>query len=552
MNDSEEMHRLQQRLEACIGELHGVQKEYAGLLESVPDALIFINKEGKIVLVNDRLERLFGYRKEELLGKGLEILMPEPERAEHHKSVLDHFSNLCIRPVGAGLEIHGLKKDGTEFPAEITLFPMQINRELLVAGNIKDITNRKYSERQIEQNYFIQKVISSVLKISLEPIPLEEQLDRILDLILTIPDLALQPMGSIYLVEAEPEVLVLKTARRLRGTGAFCGKIPFGKCLCGRAASERTIVFAERIDDRHEIGYPEEFPHGHYCVPIVSGAEVLGLINLLVKEGHRSTPEEEEFLFSIAETVAGIIERHRVETEKLKLMEQIAQSEKMAALGRITAGVAHEIRNPLTAIGGFTRRLHRKFANGTKEKEYTGFIISEVLRLENILHDVLSFSRGVQLHMEECNLQEIIDEALKIFQESCMEQSITINRSFGDIPLLEADKEQALEAIENLISNAVEAMPVGGTLAVATGREVITGVTYATVKIADTGLGIKEEDLSMIFEPFFTTKLGSKKTGLGLPITKKIMEDHGGFIRVKSKTGEGSIFSLYFPCVPKL
>ena len=95
-------------------------------------------------------------------------------------------------------------------------------------------------------------------------------------------------------------------------------------------------------------------------------------------------------------------------------------------------------------------------------------------------------------------------------------------------------------------------MPGGGTLAVTTSEEVITGVTYATVKVADTGPGIKEEDLSMIFEPFFTTKLGSKKTGLGLSITKKIMEDHGGFVRVESKTGAGSIFSLYFPCMPKL
>ncbi|MDA8085543.1 MAG: PAS domain S-box protein [Nitrospiraceae bacterium] len=549
MNDLEKMQRLQQRLEACIGELHGAQKEYAGLLETVPDALIFINKDGRIVLVNARLERMFGYRREELIGEGIEILVPEPDRAG--KSVLSYCSNPGTRPMGAGLEIRGRKKDGTEFPAEISLFPIEINREPVAAGTVRDITERKHIERQIEENYFIQKVISSVLKISLEPVPLEEQLDRILDLILTIPGIALQPMGSIYLVEEEPEVLVLKTERRLRGTGTFCAKIPFGKCLCGKAASERTIIFAERIDDRHEIRYPGELPHGHYCVPIVSGGEVLGLINLLVKEGHRSTPEEKEFLFSIAETLAGIIERHRAEKEKLKLIEQVAQSEKMAALGRITAGVAHEIRNPLTAIGGFTRRLHKKFADGTKEKEYTGFIISEVLRLENILHDVLSFSRGVTPHMEECNIHEILEEALKIFQESCLEQSIAINRSFGDIPLMKADRELALEAIENLVSNAVEAMPDGGTLTVTTGREVIAGAAYATVKVADTGPGIKEKDLAMIFEPFFTTKLGSKKTGLGLSITKKIMEDHGGFVRVESKPGEGAVFSLYFPSAPK-
>jgi signal transduction histidine kinase len=402
---------------------------------------------------------------------------------------------------------------------------------------------------KIEQNFVIQKTISSVLRMALEPIPFEEQIDRTLDLILKVPGLALQPVGGIYL--AEDEMLVLKASRELPGSmHAFCKKIQFGKCLCGKAAFARAIVFADRIDDRHEIRCPGEFPHGHYCVPLISGGKVLGLINLLVPERHEKTPEEEEFLSSIANTLAGIIERNHVEMDKRRLTEQIAESEKMAALGRLTASVAHEIRNPLTSIGGFTRRLQKRIAEGTKEKEYAGFIISEVTRLENILRNVLAFSRGVMPAKEEFNVHEVIERALRVYEEICVEQSIALNKSFGDVPLLHADRELVLEAVENLVSNAVNAMPEGGTLTVTTGFETVKGTDYLTIEIKDTGRGIAEEDLTRIFEPFFTKKLNAKGAGLGLSITEKIMEAHNGFIRVESKPGAGSKFTLYFPCTP--
>jgi signal transduction histidine kinase len=154
--------------------------------------------------------------------------------------------------------------------------------------------------------------------------------------------------------------------------------------------------------------------------------------------------------------------------------------------------------------------------------------------------------------MEECDVHEIVERALKSYEDMCIEQSIVTERSFCDVSPIEGDKEQVLEAIENLISNAIDAMPDGGTLTVVTDTEVLRGSQYALVKIKDTGKGIPEEDLSKIFEPFFTTKLLLKGTGLGLSIAKKIVEDHGGFITIDSMIGTGSTFSLYFPYKPKL
>ena len=241
--------------------------------------------------------------------------------------------------------------------------------------------------------------------------------------------------------------------------------------------------------------------------------------------------------------------RQQAASELDDFRAQLAEAEKFAALGRMTANVAHEIRNPLTAIGGFARRLEKRVREDSKEKQYAAFIVDEVHRLEGILRDVLSFSRGASNRLSECNLREIVGEAVKIFEETCRDRSITIENSFRDIPAVLCDRERILEAIENLVSNAVDAMPQGGLLTIAVEEEMIKGVPYATVKVSDTGEGIKEENMNRIFEPFFTTKQSPKGVGLGLSIMKRFVEDHGGMVHVESKAGRGSTFSLHLPRV---
>jgi signal transduction histidine kinase len=117
----------------------------------------------------------------------------------------------------------------------------------------------------------------------------------------------------------------------------------------------------------------------------------------------------------------------------------------------------------------------------------------------------------------------------------------------GDVPPIEGERELFLVAVENLIFNAIDAMPHGGRLSVATGTATVNGAAYATVKVSDTGEGIKEEDLNRIFEPFFTTRVSVKRIGLGLSIAKRVLEDHKGWIQVESTVGSGSSFVLYFP-----
>jgi signal transduction histidine kinase len=290
----------------------------------------------------------------------------------------------------------------------------------------------------------------------------------------------------------------------------------------------------------------EHVKRGNYShtVPIASQDEIGRLastFNAMTRELAESREKMENWTRSLEE---GIAEKTQ---ELKKSQDKLIQAEKLASLGRMTADVAHEIRNPLTALGGFARRLS-KIAEGEKEKEYTGIMIAEVTRLEKILSDVLTFSRDARCNLQFYDLEEVVRDTLKLYENLCREHSITIEVIRGDSlkPVL-LDRDQINQAFDNLMSNAMDAMPDGGILSVTAGKEEMHDVTYMFLQITDTGPGIPATDLPLIFEPFFTTKKIGHGTGLGLSITRKIMEEHGGFIQVDSIEGEGSTFTMYFP-----
>jgi len=246
--------------------------------------------------------------------------------------------------------------------------------------------------------------------------------------------------------------------------------------------------------------------------------------------------------------VRDITERKKAEEDKQRLQEQLAQAEKLSALGRIAANVADEIRNPLTSIGGFARRLH-KIADSEREKEYTAYVISEVSRLESLLRGILAFSRSRSPLLEEHSIQGILDEALESWGERCRQQSISVYKEYREDAIVRVDREQVREAVECLIANAVDAMPGGGTLSVVTDREIVNRLPGVRVRIQDTGEGIAAVKLGKVFEPFFTTKVSPRGAGLGLSIAKKIIEEEGGTINIDSIKGAGTTVTLLFPSV---
>lgn len=244
--------------------------------------------------------------------------------------------------------------------------------------------------------------------------------------------------------------------------------------------------------------------------------------------------------------------------ELQKVHGRLVQVEKMSELGRMAADIAHEIRNPLTSIGGFARRLEKKLAQATnekkcvlimsREKEHAEIIISEVNRLERILKDILTFSREVKYNFICQEVNGIVKEAIQTFIAACKEQSIELEEALDTtLPKILIDRDAVRLAINNFISNAIGAMPEGGTLRIKTFMEELNYVPYVAIEVTDTGHGIPDDKLSMIFEPFYSSKEIGKGTGLGLSICKKIIDEHNGLIKVESELDKGTSFKLLLP-----
>lgn len=406
--------------------------------------------------------------------------------------------------------------------------------------------------RRLQLEYHAQRVVSSVLKVSLEITSLEDQLDRSLELILSIPQLSLEERGAIFLVEGEPRQLVLKASRGFaKGEHPPCLNMArHGNCLCAAAVTRAALVF-DVCTRCLSVSTGGAVMHGHYCVPILQGGDTVGLINVFVRDGHARRPDEEKVLAMVADTLAGIIRHHRAETAQDQLRERLLQAEKLAALGRLTASFAHELRNPLTVVGGLARRLHGNTVTAKRQREFAGAIVSEVERLENVLRNMLTISQAPQPFTERHNVSEIVEYLLNSVADRCAAQGIAVHRELGETPPVPMHGHQVREALDNLIANAIEAMPAGGDLTVAA-RAVLRGDTpYVLLEVRDTGEGIPEDRLDLIFEPFYTSRAGKRRSGLGLASTRTIVENHGGFIEVESKPGAGSTFSLGFPVTPR-
>ncbi|MBZ0105479.1 MAG: EAL domain-containing protein [Sulfuricella denitrificans] len=211
----------------------------------------------------------------------------------------------------------------------------------LCVGN--DITEQKHNEEILRFEGEEQSALNTILRISLEDIPLQQQFERVLDIILALSWLPVEPKGGIFQVEGGEEVLTLKAQRGLNpALLTLCARVPFGYCLCGRAAVSREIEYAACLDPRHDINYPGIAPHGHYNVPILSRQGVLGVMVLYLKHGHVRQDREVEFLGSVANTLAGMIEHRQTRDALLENQARLEETQRVAHLGGWTWDLASD------------------------------------------------------------------------------------------------------------------------------------------------------------------------------------------------------------------
>ncbi|MBN2437093.1 MAG: GHKL domain-containing protein [Deltaproteobacteria bacterium] len=235
--------------------------------------------------------------------------------------------------------------------------------------------------------------------------------------------------------------------------------------------------------------------------------------------------------------------------EKEKAQQKLVQSEKMAALGRVAAGVAHEVKNPLAIIVQGIAFLKTVLSNDARLLDAAGRIEKSALRADNIIKGLLSFSREVPLKMEETDIGPVIDETLSFIDHQIRQKNIHVKRLFAsDLPKIIMDSNQIKQVFTNLFMNAIEAMQEGGILGIQTEQKKDkTDQIYVRVLVSDTGEGIPEDGIHRIFDPFFTTKNTAGNTGLGLSITKGIIDKHHGTIEIESEPGRGTRVMVGLP-----
>jgi len=233
------------------------------------------------------------------------------------------------------------------------------------------------------------------------------------------------------------------------------------------------------------------------------------------------------------------------EIEELK--EAVERERHLASLGRLAAGVAHEVRNPLSSLKGFAQFFRTKFTPGSEEERYSDIMIEEVERLDRVVQELLDFARPVTPDRTPTPPNTIVDEALALVSEDAQFKRVTIEKKLPEgLPDVLVDPMQIRQAVLNVLLNAIEAMSEGGTLTIETaGTDPVDGTPTVTLSVTDTGQGMSAEEVGKLFEPFYTTK--PRGTGLGMTVVSRVVEQNGGRIGVRSAPGEGTTFSLVLP-----
>jgi signal transduction histidine kinase len=232
----------------------------------------------------------------------------------------------------------------------------------------------------------------------------------------------------------------------------------------------------------------------------------------------------------------------QIEEEKLKIERRLAHAERLASVGEMAAYIAHEIRNPLVAIGGFANSLLKTACSDENCRRKARIIVEEVRRLEVVLRSVMNFARPLEPQKQRASLNRILTEACSLYRSLMRPRKIKLRKKLArEVPETRFDPTLMKQAFINLIKNAIESMPDGGELSVST--EVCWD--HVVVIIADTGVGMPPEVLKEIFNPFFTTKQDGM--GIGLAMTKKVIEDHGGEITIQSLPQMGTSFHICLP-----
>ena len=485
------------------------EEDYRRLFEHVGCGVYISSKEGKFLNVNQALLDMLGYKsKEEFLGIDIaKDLYLRPEDRQKFQEMIERDGQVI------DLEVDFKCKDGTPISVLHTSHARYDQQGNIVGyeGLNVDQTQRKQMERELKDAHdFMNNIIQS-------------------------------SPNAIIATDMKGKIIIWnRSAEKILGYKAedVIGKMNIEKIYPEGVAKK--VMYMMRVPQFGGVGQLSSFP----MMYVRQDREIV--------EGNLSSAiiydSKEQEVASVGIFV-NLKERLEMERKLRQTQEQLLQSEKLAAMGRLTSQLAHELNNPLYGIMNTLELMKTEISPDSKRRKILEMALSETMRLTEMLRKMLSFSKPDEEERQPTDINTIMDEILLLHEKQLRENSIRISSSFAeDLGMVYASKNQLRQVFLNMISNARDAMPEGGTLTVITGAE----GNNVHIEISDTGMGIREENLHMIFDSFFTTKDSVKDVGLGLSVCYGFIKDHGGDIRVKSKRGAGTTFTIILPVVKEV
>ena len=365
--------------------------------------------------------------------------------------------------------------------------------------------------------------------------------------------------SSVYQLDEKKQELFVRLARGEKKDPIRRITLKVGEGVAGHVVQTgkpmviQDVSTEERFSDKFDkiTGFTTR---SILCVPLMLRNAPIGALQVINKKtGEPFNRADLELLYAIAQHVAIAMENanlyKRLEesndmtTQELRITQQkLIRSERLAAMGNLVQGVAHEIRNPVTTIGGFSQRIKKEFGDNEKIGKYVDIIIEETNRLENLVRRIREFAEAQVCILTLEKPDTVLLEALKQAKDTAKGQGVKVVTEIpSELPKMRIDANQLLTALNNLLENALEAMPAGGTLTL----EANLTSEHLLIVVEDTGCGIPKEKLAAVYDPFVTSK--TKGAGLGLTLVHQVAMNHHGEIQLSSEVNRGTVVTLRLP-----